>query len=113
MAGRGGAGISSNPAAQSPERGAPRRSSGDLKGQYVAKRKINAKELVEDVRAGMDDGAMMRKYNLSPEQLEMVFEKLVEADFITMQELYERSKVTDSQITAAFVEAQRAIDELD
>lgn len=79
----------------------------------MAKRKINAKELVEDVRAGMDDSAMMRKYNLSPEQLEMVFEKLVEADFITMQELYERSKVTDSQITAAFVEAQRAIDELD
>lgn len=79
----------------------------------MGKRKIKARELVADIRSGMDDNAVMRKYALSPEQLDEVLEKLVEADFITSLELYERAKLTDSQITRAFVEAQQAIDELD
>jgi hypothetical protein len=79
----------------------------------VGKRKINAKQLVEDIRSGTDDNNLMRKYDLTAEQLEEVFGKLVDADFITALELYERAKLSDTQITKAYVEAQQAIDELD
>lgn len=61
----------------------------------------------------MDDPALMRKYKLSHNQLEKILEKLVEADFITVVELEERSKLSESQITRAYVDAQKAIDELD
>ncbi len=54
----------------------------------------------------------MRKYDLTDKQLEMVFQKLIDADFITALELWERSRLSDTQITKAFVEAQKAIDEL-
>lgn len=60
----------------------------------------------------MDDPALMRKYDLTDKQLEMVFQKLIDADFITALELWERSRLSDTQITKAFVEAQKAIDEL-
>ncbi len=79
----------------------------------MGKRKINAKQLVEDIRSGTDDNNLMRKYDLTAEQLEEVFGKLVDADFITALELYERAKLSDTQITKAYVEAQQAIDELD
>lgn len=75
-------------------------------------RKIKAKEFVADMRAQMDDRALMRKYGLSEKELETVFQKLIEADFITKFELWERAKLSDTQITKAYVEAQSAIDEL-
>jgi hypothetical protein len=64
------------------------------------------------MRSGLDDPALMRKYDLTDKQLEMVFQKLIDADFITALELWERSRLSDTQITKAFVEAQKAIDEL-
>jgi hypothetical protein len=64
------------------------------------------------MRSGIDDPALMRKYDLTDKQLEMVFQKLIDADFITALELWERSRLSDTQITKAFVEAQKAIDEL-
>jgi hypothetical protein len=79
----------------------------------VTKKKINAKELVKDIRAGLDDDDLMLKYDLTPQELERVFGKLVEADFITVVELHERAQLSDTQVTKAFVDAQRAIDELD
>ncbi len=79
----------------------------------MGKKKINAKDLVIDIRAGLDDDDLMLKFNLTPQELERVFGKLVEADFITVVELHERAKLSDTQVTKAFVEAQRAIDELD
>lgn len=39
-------------------------------------RKINARELVRDVKNGMQDGALMEKYNLSAKQLGGLYEKL-------------------------------------
>jgi hypothetical protein len=75
-------------------------------------RKVKAKEFVKDMRSGIDDPALMRKYDLTDKQLEMVFQKLIDADFITALELWERSRLSDTQITRAFVEAQKAIDEL-
>ena len=68
---------------------------------------------MKDLRSGLDDGEIMEKYQLSPIQLENVFGKLVDADFITVVELHERARLSESQVTRAFVEAQRAIDELE
>ncbi len=74
---------------------------------------IKAKEFIQDLRTGMDDPSLMLKYSLSYDGLQKVFEKLVEADFITVLELHERARLSDTQVTKAFVEAQRAIDEID
>jgi hypothetical protein len=80
--------------------------------ENVTQRKVKAKDLVKDMRSGMDDNQLMNKYELSEKQLEMVFQKLIDSNFITALELWERSRLSDTQITKAFVEAQKAIDEL-
>jgi hypothetical protein len=79
----------------------------------VLRKKIKVKEFVADIRAGMDDPTLMSKYDLSGKQLENVFQKLVQVDFITIVELWERSRLSESGITKAFLEAQQAVDELD
>ncbi|MFH0825033.1 MAG: hypothetical protein V2B18_19955 [Pseudomonadota bacterium] len=79
----------------------------------MSKRRIRAKDLVEDIRLGLDDNSLMSKYDITGDQLERIFGKLVDANFLTALELHERAKLSDTQITAAYVEAQRAIDELD
>jgi hypothetical protein len=79
----------------------------------LAPRRIKAREFVKDIRSGMDDPTLMNKYQLTPQKLEEVLEKLIQADFITVLELHERARLSDTQVTKAFVEAQRAIDELD
>jgi hypothetical protein len=45
----------------------------------------------------------MEKYDLSAKHLEMVLRKLVEADLITHMQLYERTTLSDAQVTKAFV----------
>jgi hypothetical protein len=79
----------------------------------MQKRKIKAKEVARDVHAGMGDTPLMDKYNLSAKELELVLKRLVEADLITHMELYERTSLSDTQITKAFVDTQSAIRELD
>jgi len=76
-------------------------------------RKINAKDVAQDVHGGMGDTLLMEKYHLNSKQLESVLRKLVEADLITHMQLYERTSLSDSQITRAFVEAEKAVAELD
>jgi hypothetical protein len=79
----------------------------------LKKRTINAKMVARDVQAGMGDTLLMKKYQLSAKQLESVLRKLVDADLISHLQLYERTSLSDTQITKAFVEAQRAVRELD
>lgn len=74
---------------------------------------IKAKDFIKDLRSGVDDNALMLTYGLSHEGLQNVFEKLVEADFITVLELHERARLSETQVTRAFVDAQKAIDELE
>ena len=76
-------------------------------------RRIMAKDLVRDIRKGFDDAALMHKYRLSEVGLSRVFDKLIEADLLNVDELWSRAKLSDTQVTRAFVEAQDAIDELD
>ena len=83
------------------------------KDQPVNKKKISVKEFVGDIRENMDDATLMYKYGLSENQLEDVFQKLVDINFITHVELWERAKLSETGITRAFLEAQKAVDELD
>lgn len=70
-------------------------------------------DVARDVQRGMGDAHLMEKYRLKPKQLDSVLRKLFEADLITHMQLYERTSVSDSQITRAFIEAERAVQELD
>ena len=75
-------------------------------------RKGKAMDVARDVQEGMGT-PLMEKYHLNAKQLESVLRKLVEADLITHMQLYERTSLSDSQITRAFVESEKAIAELD
>ncbi|MGO9568751.1 MAG: hypothetical protein ACLP5H_14545 [Desulfomonilaceae bacterium] len=76
-------------------------------------RKLKAKDVAKDVYSGMGDTLLMKKYRLNPKQLESVLRKLVDADLITHMQLYERTSLSDTQITRAFVESAKAAAELD
>ena len=69
--------------------------------------------MAQDIHAGMGDSQLMEKYGLSAKQLETVLRKLLEADLITHMHLYERTTLSDTQITKAFIDTWAAIKELD
>jgi len=77
------------------------------------KRKIRAKEFVQDLRNGMGDRQFMEKYALSADQLRNVFRKLVDSGIIDEMELYMRTTLSDSTITRALAESRSASRELD
>ena len=56
----------------------------------MAKRAINAKHAVADIRSGMDDDALIAKYHLSAEGLQSLFDKLVTGGFIDLSEIARR-----------------------
>lgn len=56
-----------------------------------ASRKINAKEIVADIRTGMTDEALMSKYQLSAKGLLSLFDQLIKTGLIEAQELSERN----------------------
>src|SRR5208337_1590015 len=78
-----------------------------------AMRKVKATDVARDVHGGMGDTLLMEKYHLSSKQLEGVLRKLVDADLITHMQLYERTSLSDNRITRAFIEADKAVKELD
>ena len=59
------------------------------------KRKIKAKELVNDIRAGIGDSQLMEKHRLSAKGLQGVFKKLVDARAIRPKELFNRAPSLD------------------
>jgi uncharacterized protein (DUF433 family) len=44
--------------------------------------KVSQKEIIQDMRAGMDDAAIRKKYNLSPKGLQTLHDKLIEAGLL-------------------------------
>jgi len=84
---------------------------GDLVNRV--KRKIRAKEFVQDLRNGMGDRQLVEKYALSAEQLRSVFRKLVDSGTIDEMELFVRTSLSDSTITWALADSRRAIQELE
>ncbi|MGO9121680.1 MAG: hypothetical protein ACLQPD_29235 [Desulfomonilaceae bacterium] len=64
----------------------------------MPKPKISAKELIADIRAGMDDPALMKKYGLSAQGLQSAFKKLVEAKAVKQSELDNRVPLAERTV---------------
>jgi hypothetical protein len=64
----------------------------------MARPPIRANDLIADIRNGMDDDGLMKKYQLSPTQLATVFTRLVEAKSMTQAELDTRFLIMDSDL---------------
>lgn len=54
---------------------------------HPPKRKINAKQLVEDIRGGMGDSALRHKYGLSEKGLQSLYGKLLDKGLVRKSEL--------------------------
>ncbi|MBM4328863.1 MAG: hypothetical protein FJ118_17080 [Deltaproteobacteria bacterium] len=57
----------------------------------MQKRQISAREVLKDVRGGLDDFALMQKYKVTSKGLDSLFQKLVAAGLISQSELDTRS----------------------
>ncbi len=77
------------------------------------RKKISAQEFLKDLRANMDDAALIGKYCLNGKQLQNAFRKLIKLGLATPLELSQRLSITKSQVADAFKEMGKAIAELD
>jgi hypothetical protein len=68
----------------------------------MSKPKLSAKEVVQDIRAGMTDGELMAKYNLSAKGLQSVFQKLIDAGILISAELECRMPSAQQRVEAAW-----------
>jgi uncharacterized protein len=57
----------------------------------MPKPKLNAREITRDIRSGLDDAGLMKKYALSAPELLNLFNKLVQSGLMTHQEMDERT----------------------
>src|SRR5512147_658774 len=67
----------------------------------MEKFKISAREIISDVKSGFSDFELESKYNISPDALQYVLRRLVDAGLITQLELYERTTLTKSDVLRA------------
>lgn len=59
----------------------------------MAKRSINVRQVIVDIRAGMSDRELSEKYGLNQEQLHGLFQHLLQSKMVTKGELYGRSSL--------------------
>lgn len=64
------------------------------------KKKLSAKAIVADIKAGLANPALMEKYGISSEELKKVFKKLLDAGLITEQDLSSRTTEEEKTIQA-------------
>jgi hypothetical protein len=64
----------------------------------MEKRKITAREVLADIRAGVDDTNLMKKYRLSAQGLQSVLNKMVQAGMVTEEELDERVPLSERTV---------------
>jgi len=76
------------------------------------KRKIG-KNLVNDIRSGMDTESLLTKYDLTPRELQSCFRQIIKSGLMGPLELGNRLAMTTSQVREAFVEMGKAVKELD
>ena len=68
------------------------------------KRVIKAKDVVNDIREGLNDSQLMGKYGLSVKGLQGVFTKLVQAKIILPEELFDRAPVlAEDSVTIEYI----------
>jgi hypothetical protein len=75
--------------------------------------RIDAREVLRDLRSGLDDQELMTKFSLSYRQLQRLFRKLILADLISPLELASRLCVTESQVTETLDGITKAAGEFD
>ncbi len=75
--------------------------------------KISVKQVLQDIRNGVDDEELMKKYNLSNRQIQRLFRKMIAEGFMSPMQLANRLCVTKSQVTEAIDQMKKAADELD
>ncbi len=68
----------------------------------MTRAKINAKEVLNDIRAGLDDTSLMEKYQLSANHLQNLFSKLVQAGVLQQSELDSRSPMFEGTVEVVF-----------
>jgi hypothetical protein len=64
--------------------------------------KVSAKEIVKDIRSGMDDAALMKKYQISAQGLRILYKKLLDMGAITEAELSNRTLASDKTMAFAW-----------
>jgi hypothetical protein len=74
----------------------------------MAKREINAKKLIDDIRAGTNDFGLMEKYKLTPKGLDSTFRKLLAVGLVSRTEMAVRKtgheETIDLDLETAFAE---------
>jgi len=64
----------------------------------MPKPRIDAREALEDIQAGLDDAALMRKYNISAKGLQSLFQKLVASGALKQSEIDERGSEREGSV---------------
>jgi uncharacterized paraquat-inducible protein A len=64
----------------------------------MEKRRVTARDILRDVRAGISDSELMDKYKLSAQGLQSVFHKMINAGLITELELEDRVPVNERTV---------------
>ena len=68
----------------------------------MEKRKINAQEIVGDIRAGMSSVDLMEKYVLDEKQLNELLQRLNGEGLITRWQMFDLTTLSDSAVMEAF-----------
>lgn len=76
-------------------------------------RPVKVAEFLEDMRSGLGDPGLMKKYHLSEANLTKVLGELLRRGFVSASQLAERSTIRDSQIMKAFVEDKEGLKIID
>jgi len=65
------------------------------------KKTLSAKQVLADIRAGMSDEQLIKKYELSPKGLESLFGKLMKAGLVSKADLDKRLLASEGQVDAS------------
>lgn len=69
----------------------------------MAKVKVSAQEVIDDIRKGLDDTEFMEKYRLSARGLESLFNKLMDAGLLTQSDLDGRMPLRENTVVVDFI----------
>jgi hypothetical protein len=82
-------------------------SSHQKRGKALVKRIIKTKEVIADIRGGMNDLELTEKYEITTRGLESLLGHLVDSGLIDERELEDREQLTGSQIIRAVIASRR------
>ncbi len=79
-------------------------------GVPALKKAITAKELINDIRKGIDDNAIIKKYDISFNQLHNCFNQMIKAGVLKQEELDGRSRKTPPEPRVTIFHALTTLD---